>query len=173
MSSISRKPNDYMPGTAAHFIIRECEVAREVQPFRPTLVIVPKDGPCLLVSSKSNNDLDFVEERYGEAFPAEYPEHVVVLWANRRHVFHRESGRCVESPDGIMRSWRLHPFEVTPNERVGESYGKNGEAPVTRVPVNSTPMTAKSGDVRSPADAITEFARASVNGRASTPSILS
>lgn len=159
MSSISRKPNDYMPGTAAHFIIEECEKARAVQPFQASLVLVPNDGLCSTGSSKSNNDLNFGDERYGEAFAADYPEHVVVLWANRRHVFHRESGRCVESPDGIMRSWRLHPFEVTPNERVGEGFAKRGDTPVTRVPVNLPAMTSKSSDLETPAMAITEMAR--------------
>jgi hypothetical protein len=161
-----RKENDYTPGTVSHFIIDQCEKARQVQPFQSTLVMVPSNGLC---SNRHNHpsEWEFGEERYGEAFAADYPEHVVVLWANRRHVFHRQSGRCVESPDGIMRSWQLHPFEVTKNKRVGDSYGENGEAPVTRVPVNSTPMTAKSGDVRSPADATTEFARTSANGRTS------
>ncbi len=66
-----------------------------------------------------------------------------MLWARRRHVFDRESGRCVESPLGIMREWRLHPFEVVKNERVGESYGKLGEAPVSRVAPNTpTPSDA-------------------------------
>lgn len=143
MVSISRKENDYPHDSAAHFIIGECESARTAQPFRPTLIMVSANGPCSTQASRSDGDLTFGEERYGEAFPADYAEHVVVLWANRRHVFNRESGRCVESPDGIMRSWKLHPFEVAKNERVGDSFGKEGEAPVSRVPTNAPMVMPK------------------------------
>lgn len=74
-------------------------VAAKAAPVTPAC-----SGPVTLVK-------DGGHERYATVAGID-GHHVLVDWEGLLHLFSRERGRCIESANGIMKGWRIHPDEL-------------------------------------------------------------
>lgn len=52
-------------------------------------------------------------ERYAELRAYGARPIVRLLWGGEVHAFDRATGECIESVDGIMRGWKIHPGELS------------------------------------------------------------
>jgi hypothetical protein len=136
-------------GSVQHFIASECDACTKAEPRKTLVVLVDGHGPRSVSLNGAAGTLtwEFRIERYGLAEPGPLPSQVSVEWGGRVHLFDRASGKCVESVDGLLRGWELHPFENTKNDAIKlNEYGERGGAPIERIPLTRIVATTNTGE---------------------------